>query len=314
MINIHILPASSPSRLIKDIWKNTFSLVENFNTNHIDFKAQHFYITSDEEIKIDEYYIHGNRLHKHLGKKCLDVLTNKEYPQSNLINKDSVFKKVILSTDLELQKDGVQNIPDEFLEWFINNSSCEEVDVNKSYGGTYYITYPYKIIIPKEEPKKEYQTCKCGSNWFNTTVDDKPFCFKCGESVKKDFKPTEEDCSCTDECLGYLTKTCKGIETLEQIDQNNPVTRGSTALVYKQETLEEVAERIVKSKVGLHYFGNENSLENLAKKEYVIEGAKWQQERSYSEEEVLELLQDFANDLSDNVINIKFWFNKFKKK
>ena len=82
----------------------------------------------------------------------------------------------------------------------------------------------------------------------------------------------------------------------------------------KQETVEEAAERIVKNKVGFHYFGNETSLENLVKKEYVIEGIKWQQERSYSEEEVLELLQDFANGLSDNVINIKSWFEQFKKK
>ena len=43
--------------------------------------------------------------------------------------------------------------------------------------------------------------------------------------------------------------------------------------------LEEAAERTVKNRTGLHYFGNETSLENLAKKEYFIEGAKWQQEQ-----------------------------------
>jgi hypothetical protein len=306
MINIHILPASSPSRLIKDIWKNTFSLVENFNTNHIDFKAQHFYITSDEEIKIDEYYIHGNRLHKHLGKKCLDVLTNKEYPQSNLINKDSVFKKVILSTDLELQKDGVQSIPDDFLEWFVKNPSCEEVDVNKSYGGTYYITYPYKIIIPIEEPKTNLEKLP-----FPDLVKEQAEYYRNIKLVEKQ-ETLEEDCPCTDECLGYLTKTCKGIETLEQIDQNNPVTRGSTALVYKQETLEEVAERLYPTTIDSFT----DSGIDLSERDRIIftNGYKLAQERSYSEEEVLELLQDFANDLSDNVINIKFWFNKFKKK
>jgi hypothetical protein len=102
-------------------------------------------------------------------------------------------------------------------------------------------------------------------------------------------------------------KNIHGIETLEQIDQNNPVTRGSTALVYKQETLEEVALKA--SELGEY----DRSFEST-RKSYFIKGAKWQQERSYSEEEVLELLQDFANDLSDNVINIKFWFKKFKKK
>jgi hypothetical protein len=98
--------------------------------------------------------------------------------------------------------------------------------------------------------------------------------------------------------------------------------------IYKQETLKEAKERYLDSPLPHSY--------RLA----VEFGAKWQQENSninalefeiaalksliqdmdatikskYSEEEVLELLQDFANDLSDNVINIKFWFNKFKKK
>ena len=68
----------------------------------------------------------------------------------------------------------------------------------------------------------------------------------------------------------------------------------------KQETLEEAAERAVKS--GL-----------FKDKTLFIAGAKWQQERSYSEEEVINLLQDFANDY-DNVIDIKEWFEQFKKK
>jgi hypothetical protein len=70
------------------------------------------------------------------------------------------FKKIILTTDQDLIKDGVQAIDDEFLEWFVKNPSCEEVEVVmnlcflkvkiKESG-----IYGYKIIIPKEEPKQE---------------------------------------------------------------------------------------------------------------------------------------------------------------
>lgn len=67
-----------------------------------------------------------------------------------------------------------------------------------------------------------------------------------------------------------------------------------------KETLEEFAERLCPNK--------------QVEYDMILEGAEWQMKRSYSEEEVLELLQDFANDLSDNVINIKFWFETFKKK
>jgi hypothetical protein len=58
-----------------------------------------------------------------------------------------------------------------------------------------------------------------------------------------------------------------------------------------------------------------------------IEGAKWQQERSYSEEEVIELLQKALTHKDDGEIgslvtaqgeirpaNFFSWFNKFKNK
>jgi hypothetical protein len=58
-----------------------------------------------------------------------------------------------------------------------------------------------------------------------------------------------------------------------------------------------------------------------------IEGAKWMQERSYSEEEVIELLQKALTHKDDGEIgslvtaqgeirpaNFYSWFNKFKKK
>jgi hypothetical protein len=46
-----------------------------------------------------------------------------------------------------------------------------------------------------------------------------------------------------------------------------------------------------------------------------IEGAKWQQERSYSEEEVLDILYRFHYDLVNSNIDTKEeWFKQFKKK
>jgi len=66
-----------------------------------------------------------------------------------------ILKKIILTTDQDLIKDGVQAIDDEFLEWFVKNPSCEWVEVEKiSLGkveGTTMSVSKYKIIIPKEE-------------------------------------------------------------------------------------------------------------------------------------------------------------------
>jgi hypothetical protein len=72
----------------------------------------------------------------------------------------------------------------------------------------------------------------------------------------------------------------------------------------KQETLEEVAERRFPSKMEMY--------------DAFIEGAKWQQERSYSEEEVLVLLQDIQAqvgiDYNDNFMFADKWFEQNKKK
>jgi hypothetical protein len=78
----------------------------------------------------------------------------------------SECKLVILTTDQDLIKDGVQAIDDEFLQWYVKNPSCEyvktdlvpvnefgsEITVN-SYG---FDKFKYKIIIPKE-PKPIHQ-------------------------------------------------------------------------------------------------------------------------------------------------------------
>ena len=69
----------------------------------------------------------------------------------------------------------------------------------------------------------------------------------------------------------------------------------------KQETLEEAAKNYI-CKPQNNDYGDYNSF---------IEGAKWQQERSYSEEEVLEILASYA-DWSIN--DIREWFEQFKNK
>ena len=78
----------------------------------------------------------------------------------------------------------------------------------------------------------------------------------------------------------------------------------------KQETLEEAAERIYPDN------GFEDDLycdEGKIFRESWLEGAKWQQERSYSEEEVRGLLIKFHNQCPDRW-EIDEWFNQNKKK
>ena len=201
MKNIHVLPTDKPSRLFLNKVNNkllldgdTYSNLEKIlpSSNY-----QHLYITSDDEIKEGDWVYRDSGVVFKMTEELLDYY---ESIKSKDIHKRY---KIILTTDQDLIKDGIQAIDDEFLEWFVKNPSCEEIK-------TYYIPNEYrynflehKIIIPQ-----------FGTKEFN--------------------------------------------------DLANQYFGG------KQETLEEVAER--------HTYGN--AYQNF------IRGAKWQQERSYSLDEI----------------------------
>jgi hypothetical protein len=114
--------------------------------------GKELFITSDEEIK--DARPHKGKWHLEEGQilnKFPDYLTDL-----------SECKLVIMTTDPKLIADGVQAIPDEFLEWFVKNPSCERVEVKKGFadGSAYgYDFLSYKIIIPKEEPIRKIDTC-----------------------------------------------------------------------------------------------------------------------------------------------------------
>ena len=160
--NIHILPTDKPSRLYKSkITQDVF--ISDNRSQHGDATYNvNIYITSDEEIKEGDWIIENNNL-----GKCTNELWVKR-------GASILTKKIILTTDQDLINDGVQAIDDEFLQWFIKNPSCEEVEIRKemympqSNGkiSDFKITHEislepsqntlpyYKIIIPKEPKQK----------------------------------------------------------------------------------------------------------------------------------------------------------------
>jgi hypothetical protein len=104
-----------------------------------------------------------------------------------------------------------------------------------------------------------------------------------------------------------------------------------TNKIMKQETLEEVAERILANNIdGLRDALKDDDLFFFYKGVIQCYGeamAKWQQERSYSEEEVIELLQKALTHKDDGetgslvtaqgeirTANFFSWFERFKKK
>jgi hypothetical protein len=121
--------------------------------NNIHKIDSNIYITSDEEI--------NNSI-----KPCWCVNTVKNTWNDDLIYYQGSmplyhykgFKKIILTTDQNLIKDGVQAIDDEFLEWFVKNPTCEFVKIEPDYDeirGDYY-----RIILKEEQPKEIIYYCK----------------------------------------------------------------------------------------------------------------------------------------------------------
>jgi len=167
MKNIHLIPTNKPSRLYEG---NLGELVIiQYNSP---LKSLHIYITSDEEIKEGDWVLENTVFERtpYIGKTFYpknDGTVTDEVLKRDLLSvnykghyETIVFKhnckKIILTTDQDLIADGIQDINDDFLEWFVKNPSCEEVEV------TYGLLEPFKsedkgylIHCPDNDPKEE---------------------------------------------------------------------------------------------------------------------------------------------------------------
>jgi len=309
MKNIHLLPTEKPSRLTKPGGSSSIKLYTNglTNTPKGHCKNYHLYITSDEEIKVDEYY---------LGED------NNIYCLVSSVNCNG--KKIILTTDQDLIADGIQVIDDEFLEWFVKNPSCESVKVerldtfkktNEVYvdeiaGGNYYeIIKQYKTIIPQEDAilakwdrlNKELEDAlesafgpeepKQETRVFGTK-DDKSFW---GDKPKQD--PTLENAKLA--LREYiLTNKEKVTEDLQEMREKSGTGR--------DETLEEAAKRTYQK-------GLQDDVD-LSFYDGVRLGAEWQSERMYSEEDLLSAFEAGMMFIGEDKGSFREWFEQFKKK
>ena len=150
MKNIHIILTDKTSRLHFDSKLFLSPNYQDSKTINPIVEGRNIYITSDEEIKDGEYGL------SRLGE-IVKFHSGYDY---------QYYAKIILTTDTQLIADGVQEIDNEFLEWFVKNPSCEFADVNDwmdtngniAFGGnTRYqlCNHLYnKQIIPREELKE----------------------------------------------------------------------------------------------------------------------------------------------------------------
>jgi hypothetical protein len=132
------------------------------------------FITSDEEIKEGDWILYANPNSKRtFVVKCTEIAsTYFDYERKTLEIRQIPIKwakRIILTTDQYLIKDGVQAIDDAFLEWFVKNPNCEEVKIRKIEN-----EWIYNTDVPQEEPKQE-SLDESAEKWYDSTEENKGF-------------------------------------------------------------------------------------------------------------------------------------------
>ncbi len=329
MKNIHILPTSQPSIIFKSFLTNRlgFEPLRNlYRTGRL--QNQNIYITNDVDIKEGDWVF--NIVQKTILKASKQLI--------DLINDPNVTlptnKKIIITTDPDLIKDGVQEIEYDddddikFLEWLIKNPTCDfietilwisdEDDIDEYYDSPDEYPSYYEIIIPKEElvnpnnqevmfheEHKEY--------FYEDFVNGKLVTVWLG----KDYIPKEEPIRKIDTCynfdmeIGCVQDICRCEK--EEPKQETPLEEHYLSIpkplvdvsrmkvdnhpdIDNKETLEEAAERLYPTTIDSF---TDNGLD-LSESERLIftNGAKWQQEQDknkYSYKEVLTILHNYRN-------------------
>ena len=300
MKNLHIVPSNNPSRLVKvynDVNRETFTLKLDVDVNDSFKEYVNIYITSDERPSSNDYYIIDD-IHEVLKNTFLKFI-------------DSKCKKIILTTDQDLTKDGVQAIDDEFLEWFVKNQSCEKVKLE-------HIGYvdAYKIIIPKEEPKQ----IKCYDK-FNQILKEGDYVDVQKDGIYKIYKKEDGQLYFNPYGGEYKVSNYFSNDMVKCDKDGNWITNNQYKDIdeHKQETFEDAAKDFIENTMKFSFTSNDTKTLANRMLKCVEFGAKWQQEQiknMYSEEEVRKMFSKYNEVIAHRDIEEwQPWIDKqFKKK
>ena len=166
--NVHILKTNEPSRLGRFV--DTGNLFLRTPNDLPRGENVNVYITDDTQVKwLDFYY--NPRLNKvfevNHANVNQDILT--KHPEY-YSHKSKGWEKVIMTDNPTLIDSGVQAIPNDFLEFLVQNPSCESVEVELF---PKFSNNLYGIIIPKEDTKQETNFFESLQKYFKETPREK---------------------------------------------------------------------------------------------------------------------------------------------
>ena len=106
MKNIHVLPTDKPSRLFET--SNGDLILSKIDYAYLTRINRAIYITSDEEIKVGDWWLN-------LKTNDVDKCTHKSEVLLYNSEKYEYIKKIILTTDQDLIDDGIEQISEDTL-------------------------------------------------------------------------------------------------------------------------------------------------------------------------------------------------------
>lgn len=299
MKKIFIFQTNQPSRLVKiynDADREDLTVKLDIQVND-DFKGYtYIYITSNEKEQKGDWTIIVNEKSIKLAKGFFWDF-------------GVLYYRIILKTDQTLIADGIKNIDNDLLEWFLKNPTCEELEVEKGYLGMAGFIKSneliskdkliYKITIPQEEPKQDWYCPKCKSYVSPESVTFEEIHQVCNTSVITDEPKQDLD-----------VKELNRIDDLEIEEMSNDWETMKQQGKPKQETLEEVAERLTENAYQNDVW-EEGRLKRIGYHKGIIDGANYMAKKMYSEEEVNKYVDAVMGGC---YLNVKDYFEQIKKK
>jgi hypothetical protein len=175
--NVHVIETDYHSRLAFNIEEGKYI-----------YRKDQFRYSNQEKIENRDIYITCDGFITENSWICHDSTLITKAKEVEYI--DSEWKLIVFTTDVDLIKDGVQDIDDELLEWFVKNPSCEFVNIEKYHGintsiaevnyigGDGSLSWQgrsdlrdYKIIIPKVEPKQHVEFINNNIDQFDKAIE-----------------------------------------------------------------------------------------------------------------------------------------------
>ena len=332
MKNLYLLPTESFNPMPYQIWRKKdgglWRPTKEFPINSSLTGKVNIYITSDEQPKYKDYY----------------TIDGKKIYYCNTLNpkRNNHYKKIILTTDEDLIKDGVQAIDDEFLEWFVKNPSFEYVEAKsiktipalQLTGNNHCF---YKILIP-------IKNFYCGDEVdYGEQCDFQ--CDRCVDAIGVDygwlsptrpFKLREEPYTDTQQKSLNLNKELVKQNNLEEImseydELNQEISEGLSPMndllqdlketkLSVKESIDEINDQFFRDQINIFVQKTLDAIILRIESELLEKEVNWQKEQDknmFNEKELRSIAEASfgfyqTNDFDDNELEEqwKIWLEK----